>query len=128
MNFDMPLQIDQPLFVKVSFDGHGKRWKIQQHFPWKEMGVDYERVKHLYGIRYLYHNEQLAADIKVGDGLEVLDAAGLNALVDSINEKVKGKTTTEDEYQKKKCKKSKILDKQRGLIRSWRRNYGELEV
>lgn len=124
----MPLQIDQPLFVKVPFDGHGKEWKIQQHFPWKEMGVDYDKVKHLYGIRFLYHNDELAASIKVGDGLEVLDIDGLNSLVDSINKKVKAKTSNETEFNKKKCKKSKILDKQRGLIRSWRRNYGELEV
>jgi hypothetical protein len=128
MKFDMPLQIDQPLFVKVPFDGSGRSWKIQEHFPWKEMGVDYERVKHLYAIRFLYHNEELAADMKVGDGLETLDLDGLTELVNSINKKVKAKTTSELEFNRKKCKKSKILDKQRGLIRSWRRNYGELEV
>ena len=52
----------------------------------------------------------------------------LTAVVDSINEKVKAKTPNKTTFDRIKCKKSKILDKQRGLIRSWRRNYGQYEV
>jgi hypothetical protein len=124
----LPFQIDRPVFVKVEFNAQGRNWKTQEHFPWKEMGIDEGKVISLYGIDYLYHNDELASNLKVGDGLEALDVAGLHALVDSINDKVKAKTSSQTEFERKKCKKSKILDKQRGLIRSWRRTYGELEV
>lgn len=124
----IPFQWDRPVFVKIQFDGHGKTWETQKHFPWKELGVDKDKVMNLYNIGYLYHNEELAANMKVGDGLEALDVDGLHALVDSINQKVKNRTDSKTEFDRKKCKKSKILDKQRGLIRSWRRSYGELEV
>lgn len=124
----LPFQIDLPVFVKVEFNGQGRNWKRQEHFPWKELGIEQDKVMSLYSIDYLYHNNELASNMKVGDGLETLDVDGLHALVDSINEKVKATAKGQADFERKKCKKSKILDKQRGLIRSWRRMYGELEV
>ena len=64
----------------------------------------------------------------VGDGLDEMTSEQLNILVKAINQKVKAKTSNETEYDRKKCRMSKVKDKQAGLIRSWRRNYGDLEV
>ena len=123
----MSLQYDRPVFVKVPFHGSGRKWDRQEHFPWKELSVDQDVVQVLYNNEYLYHNETLEVKAKVGDGLEALDVEALESVVNSINEKVKAKTTSKAEFDRKKCKKSKIVEKQRGLIRSWRRTYGQLE-
>lgn len=123
----MPLQYDRPLFVKVPFTGKNRSWGRQEHFPWKELSVDKSAVEALYNNDYLYHNGDLETKAKVGDGLESLDADALLAVVATINEKVKAKTSSKAEYDRKRCKQSKIDDKQRGLIRSWRRTHGQLE-
>lgn len=123
----MSLQYDRPVFVKVPFTGGNREWKRQEHFPWKELSVDKTAVEALYNNDYLYHNGELEDKAKVGDGLEALDVEALQSVVNSINEKVKAKTTSQAEFDRKKCKKSKIVEKQRGLIRSWRRTYGQLE-
>lgn len=121
----LPFQIDRPVFVKEPWD---EKYKQGDHLPWKELSIPYERVLRMYNQYQLHHNEELETKARVGDGLEALDAEQLDALVNSINEKVKAKTANNASYEKQKCKKSKILDKQRGLIRSWRRNYGHFEV
>ena len=61
----------------------------------------------------------------VGDGLEALDADGLKSIVDNINKRVEKGTGTKEEYNRKRCRTSKVNDKQRGFIRSWRRNFGQ---
>jgi hypothetical protein len=123
----MPFQYDRPVFVKVPFTGSKREWKRQEHFPWRELSIDKNAVEALYNNDYLYHNGELEDKAKVGDGLEALDVEALTSVVNSINEKVKAKTTSQAEFDRKKCKKSKIVEKQRGLIRSWRRTYGQLE-
>ena len=124
----MPFQLDRPVFVKRPFQSWGRQLKKGDEFKWKEIGVTEEKTLILYREGFIYHNSEFEIERKVGDGLEELDVAGLHGLVDSINDKVKSKTPSEAEFQKKKCKKSKIVDKQRGLIRSWRRNYGHMET
>lgn len=123
----IPFQYDRPVFVKVPFTGNKREWNRQEHFPWKELSIDKAAVEALYNNDYLYHNGELEDKAKVGDGLETLDVESLQSIVNSINEKVKAKTTSQAEFDRKKCKKSKIVEKQRGLIRSWRRTYGQLE-
>lgn len=123
----MPFQFDRPVFVKVPFDASGHSWDRGDEFPWKEMSLDADKVMRLYNTGYIYHNEEMEVAARVGDGLEVLDIEALNSLVDQINIKVKQHSRTDVEFNKRRCKKSKIPDKQRGLIRSWRRNYGHLE-
>jgi hypothetical protein len=91
------------------------------------MSLDKTKTEILYNTGYLYHNSNLEVETRVGDGLDQLDVEALSTLVDSINKKVKAKTKTQVDYDRKKCKKSKIVDKQRGLIRSWRRTHGHLE-
>tara|TARA_R110001632_G_scaffold94747_3_gene200751 strand:+ start:480 stop:857 length:378 start_codon:yes stop_codon:yes gene_type:complete len=123
----MSLQYEIPLFVKVQFSGSGRVWKLQEHFPWKELSIDKGVVQQLYQNDYLYHNAALEVETKVGDGLEALNSEALLALVDKLNERVQAKTKTKTDFERQKCKKSKIDDKQRGLIRSWRRSYGHME-
>ena len=125
---NMPFQLDRPVFVKHPFQSWGRVLQKGDEFKWKEIGVTEEKALILYKQGFIYHNPEFEVELKVGDGLEQLDIAGLHGLVDSINAKVKSKTPSEAEFQKKKCKKSKIVDKQRGLIRSWRRNYGHMET
>lgn len=124
---EFPFQIDRPTFVRVPFTGAGRQWQAGEHFPWKELSVDDNKVRILYNQRTLFHDSTKETGMKVGDGLEALDIDGLSGLVDTINEKVKDSCATTREYDKKRCKKSRVLDKQRGMIRSWRRNYGQLE-
>ena len=123
----IPFQFDRPVFIKQEFSGGGRDWKRSEHYPWKELSLSSDVVQTLYNNNFLYHNSDLEVKAKVGDGLEALDIESLANLVDTINDKVKTKTNSHAEFTRKKCKKSKILDKQRGLLRSWRRNYGELE-
>lgn len=121
-------QLEQPVFVKTPFRGHSKDWKKGQHFPWKEMSMDTDKVHRLFIKGFIYHNADLADKAKVGDGLENLEIEALHAIVDEINDKVKLKTKHKTEYTKKKCAKSTIADKQRGLIRRWRSIYGDMET
>lgn len=125
---NMPFQLDRPVFVKYPFQSWGRVLQKGDEFKWKEIGVTEEKALILYKQGFIYHNSEFEVELKVGDGLEQLDVDGLHGLVDNINVKVKSKTKSDTEFQKKKCKKSKIVDKQRGLIRSWRRNYGHMET
>jgi len=124
----MPFQFDRPVFVRIPFDGHKRTFKVGDEFKWKELGVNELRVEILYNKGWLHHNSDMEVKTKVGDGLEELTVEGLHDIVKSINDKVKAKTNSKLEFDSKKCKKSKIADKQRGLIRSWRRKYGHLET
>lgn len=124
----IPFQFDRPVFVRIPFDGHKRTFKVGDEFKWKELGVNELRVEILYNKGWLHHNSDMEVKTKVGDGLEELTVEGLHDVVNSINDKVKAKTNSKLEFDNKKCKKSKIADKQRGLIRSWRRKYGHLET
>lgn len=125
---NMPFQFDRPLFFRVPTFASGRQYQAGDEFKWKELGVDAERVRVMYTQRMLHHNVELEVQRKVGDGLEELDINGLHAVVENINKKVKDKTSTKAEFDKKRCKMSKIPDKQRGQIRQWRRTYGHYEV
>ena len=101
-----PFQYDQPLFVRIPFRARAKDWAKNQEFKWKQ--------------GYLIHDEEKVVAMKVGDGLEELDAAGLKSMVDDYNRRIKAICKTEKMYTQKSVKYSKINDKQRGLIRQWR--------
>ena len=126
-----PFQYDKPVFVRNP-NGllmSGKRYAKGDLVPWKERGLPLQNIERMYNEHHLHHNEDLEESHKppVGDGLEEMSVEQLHILVKAINDKVKAKVKPED-YDKKKCRQSKVKDKQCGLIRSWRRNYGELEV
>ena len=127
MTRQTPFQMDRPLFVRIPFRAGTKDWKKGREFPWREMAMDNKRVMILYTQGFLHHNDELEKETRVGDGLEALTREQLHDIVDNINKKVKEKTKTDAEFQKKKCKKSSLKDKQIGLLRSWRRNFGYLD-
>jgi len=111
------LQVDWPLFVKMPLNADGKLWKVGDHFNWLERGVDADKVASLYVTNYVHHNEALTVQNKVGDRLSELAGKQLETLVNLMNAEVKKRTSSNAEFEAKKCKKSKIDDKQRGLIR-----------
>ena len=115
-----PFQYDQPLFVRIPFRARAKDWAKNQEFKWKELSMDKDKVMSLYKQGYLIHDEEKVVAMKVGDGLEELDAAGLKSMVDDYNRRIKAICKTEKMYTQKSVKYSKINDKQRGLIRQWR--------
>lgn len=127
------LQMDLPVFVRATIPGlgylkfGGRKYKVGDHLPWKELHVSYDVVKKMMDLHYLHHSDERTVDHKVGDGLDTMTIEELENLVDSLNAKVKENTATEIAYNKYKCKRSKIRDKQMGLIRSWRRHYGKFE-
>ena len=123
----LPFQLDRPVFANQRFIFNSKIYNISDHFPWKELSIKWEDVYRMYNDLKLVHDERLEIKAKVGDGLEQLDVEALHKLVDTINQKVKKNTDSQRKFDAMKCKKSKIADKQRGLIRSWRRKYGEME-
>lgn len=118
----LPFQYDRPLFVRIPFKTRNKEWEKGQHLPWKEMNLDADRIQILFSQGYLVHNEEFEVVMQVGDGLELLDVAGLHDIVNDYNERLSKVTTIQKVLQVRKCPKSKLADRQRGLLRSWRRN------
>jgi len=110
-------QVDWPVFVKMPFSADGKNWKSREHFNWAEREIEPETVARLYAQGFIYHNSELAKVNKVGDRLGEMNSEDLYRLVVQLNAIVKERTTTTKEYNDKRCKQSKIEDKQRGLIR-----------
>jgi hypothetical protein len=111
-------QLDWPVFVKIPFVADGKQLKKGDYFNWSVMhNVTEEKVAILYASGYIHHNKELEVQNKVGDRLSEMNGQKLETLVNLINAEVKSRTSSVTEFERKKCKKSKIDDKQRGLIR-----------
>jgi DNA-binding MarR family transcriptional regulator len=110
-------QVDWPVFIKVPFPADNKFWKRGEHFNWAERDLDPYKVSILYSTGYIYHNSELEVSSRVGDRLNEMDQGQLDTLVDLLNSKVKELSTSSKEAQDKRCRKSKITEKQRGLIR-----------
>ena len=120
----LDLQVSIPVFVRGRdpIVYQSKTYKPNDYLPWQEIGLPYETVRQWFQLGMVVHNEDLEKQTKVGDRLAELDGKGLEALVDGINTIVKSRTNSTREFNQKRCKKSKIDDKQRGLIRSFLRN------
>lgn len=126
-----PFQYDKPIYVRNP-NGllmNGKRYEKGDLVPWKERGLPLANIERMYNEMHLHHLDldKTEAPVLVGDGLDDMSIDELHILVDNINAKVKAKVDPK-QYDMKKCRISKIKDKQCGLIRSWRRNYGDLEA
>ena len=102
------IQIDWPLFVKMPLNADSKLWKPGDHFNWLERGIEADKVVSLYVTNYLYHNEELTVQNKVGDRLSELSGRQLDTLVTLMNAEVKKRTSSNAEFEAKKCKKSKL--------------------
>ena len=118
----MPFQIDRPVFIRIPFQMRGKLWGREEHLPWKEMNLDQDTIHILYNSGQLYHSDTQEVSMQVGDGLEAIDSPGLQQIVDDYNKRIKAVTATDAIFLRRKCPSSKIATKQRGLLRSWRRN------
>ena len=114
-------QVDWPVFVKTPFQSANRFWKRGESFPWAEMNLDQKAVATLYASGYIYHNPELEKETKVGDRLAELGPKDLKSLVIQLNDIVKRRTTTAEEFKQKRCRQSTIADKQRGLIRRFLR-------
>ena len=115
-------QVDWPVFIKIPVSANGKNWKRGDHFNWLERSMDEDKVASLYVSGYLHHNKELEVQTKVGDRLSELAGKQLESLVNSLNIEVKKRTSSKSEFDAKKCKKSKVDDKQRGLVRHFLNN------
>jgi predicted DNA-binding transcriptional regulator len=123
-----PFYIDKPLFVRKRFTALGKSYALDEEFAWKERNVKDYRVAMLYKQGFLKHDDNLVSERIIGDGLDALTPEELDAVVESINEDVASATQNITEFNRKKCKKSKIKNKQIALIRQWRGTFGHLET
>lgn len=117
------LQHDIPVFVR-SFHFpvvcQGKTFVKDQHFPWKEMGLDAKIVEQLFAIDRLYHNPELEKAAKVGDRLEELTPTNLQKLYTLVNSDMKTVLkVSKADFTRYKIKHSKVREKQIGLMRSW---------
>lgn len=112
-------QADWPLFVKIPFSSGGRNWTKGEEFKWAELGVEQDRVAKLYSISYVHHNPALEKQNKVGDRLHEMNSAQLHSLVIQLNAELKSRTVSQKDYDKNRCRQSKIDTKQRGLIRRW---------
>ncbi|MDB4215794.1 hypothetical protein N9940_00720 [bacterium] len=110
-------QVDWPVFIKRPLMADSKTWKQGDYFNWFERGIDADKVATLYVSGYIHHNKELEVQTKVGDRLSELAGKQLDTLVNLLNAEVKKRTSSTSEFETKKCKKSKLDDKQRGLIR-----------
>lgn len=117
-----PFQLDLPVYVKFPFSNGSKHMEVGKEWNWKAEGVDYVTVMSLYNSDYLLQKDEPI--IRVGDGLDELEIETLHDIVDRINAKV---ATSGKDAANKRCQKSTVKQKQVGLIRGWRVNYGELE-
>lgn len=113
-------QMDWPVFVKTPFSSFGKPWKKNELFDWQNFNSsDPEKVAQLYASGFIAHNEELQKETKAGDRLGEMNSEHLRRLVVMLNDELKKNTQNSVEFNKKKCKHSRIDDKQRGLIRTF---------
>jgi hypothetical protein len=111
-------QLDWPVFVKIPFVADGKQLKKGDHFNWSVMhNVTEEKVAILYASGYIHHNKELEVQNKVGDRLSEMNGQKLVSLVNLLNAEVKARTSSVTEFERKRCKKSTLDDKQRALVR-----------
>lgn len=127
----------RPLFVSSQpLQAFGKVWAVESHFPWEDMGMDYQdnTIHQMYASNLVQHRPDLegmfiqTAEKAVGDGLETMPLAALHMLVDKINKDIKPKCKNAKEFHQRRVPHSKIQWRQVDLIRRWRKTYGHMEI
>lgn len=113
----IPLQFNRPLFVKRPFRSHGKFYKREEEFIWLTKNISESQVEQLYDAEFLIHSDELEKQNKGGDRLLELNAQQLRSLVEQMNNVVKKRTHSAEEFNRKKCKLSKLEDRQVAIIR-----------
>ena len=112
-------QIDWPVFVKTPFSSGNRNWTKGEEYKWAELGFDQAAVARLYATNFIHHNPALEAQNKVGDRLHEMSSSQLHSLVIQLNSELKSRTVSQKDFDKNRCRQSKIDAKQRGLIRRW---------
>ena len=74
-------QMDWPVFVKNSFQAAGVSWTRGEHFNWQERNLDPYKGYTMYASGFLFHNQELEKENKVGDRLSEMNSEQLYALV-----------------------------------------------
>jgi hypothetical protein len=110
-------QVDWPLFVKMKFSSGGRNWTKGEEFKWAELGVLQDVVSKLYSVNFVHHNPELEKQNKVGDRLHEMNEDQLKTLVLLLNAELKKRTVSTKDFNEKRCRQSRIANKQRGLIR-----------
>lgn len=133
---ELGFQEVKPVFIKLPFNAFGRDWKKGEHFNWINQAFreeDYpeirRKVRDMYLSGKIHHDSSREVQQKVGDRLGELDKEEIASLIRQVNAEVKKRCTTDKEFQTKRIKQSKIIDKQRGLIRAWlNRNNWALDI
>lgn len=119
-------QIDRPVFIKLPFQAYGKSWVVGEEFNWNSQicrAEDWPKmlntVHTLFVTGKIHHDSVREVQQKVGDRISELSPDGILSLVRQLNSILKQRCTTDKEFQDKRIKQSKILDKQRGIFRAW---------
>jgi len=128
-------QVDWPVFIKQPFFMFNKKWKVGEEFNWTDQPCRSEdfhniclKVQTLYNTTRLHHDRAREVQQKVGDRLGELNSDEVYQLIRKMNDVLKKRCVTTKEFQDKRIKQSKILEKQRGILRSWiNRNHWALE-
>lgn len=121
------LQIDWPLFIVKPFTTGDKTWEKGEPFNWPYYNVSEEAIANLYLAGFIHHDKAKEKVHKVGDRLNEMNSEQLYEVYTKLNNVIKNRCATKDEFNKKRCKGSKIDDKQRGLIRQFLRNTKDIQ-
>lgn len=97
----------------------GKHYEKSQEVRWVEEGFEEDRIRIMFTQRVLYHNPELEVKNKVGDRLEEMSHEQMKVLYNLVNAQLKGKTTSQKEYNDKKVKWSVNELKLRIFLRRW---------
>lgn len=120
-------QVDWPVFVKRPFKAGKKRYERGEHFNWPEVGAEERDVAALFANGFIYHNPDLEAEHKVGYRLHELTTGQLRSLVSLLNDRVKSRTESKEQYNKIRVRVSRIPEKQRTMIRRFLHNNPSFE-
>jgi hypothetical protein len=114
-------QIDWPLYVKVPvLNVQGKVYSKGDYLPWAELKLDPSKIAQMYRQKMVYHNANFTKEEGYGDRLGEMSNHNLQSVVNLMNTELKKKhCSTDEEFKRKRCRKSTIGDTQRRFIRQF---------
>lgn len=114
-------QLDWPVYVKCPvLVMQGKTYKRGDYFPWSEVQADPEKVASMYQQKLIHHDQNKTKDEGFGDRLGEMSGSGLKSLVGLMNNHLKkNHCASEEEFKRKRCRQSSILDTQRRFVRQF---------
>lgn len=114
-------QADWPLFVKSPIlKVDTKVFKRGDYFPWAEMNLEAHKIAHMYTQKMVYHDATKAKETGEGDRLGEINNRDLRSIVNLMNTELKkSHCATEQEFKKRRCRQSNVVDTQRRFIRQF---------